>query len=90
MKCISATTSLFKDPFNPKRLDPSLSGKMKVLDYLLAITRKKTDDRWVLISNYTQTMDQFIEVGIALNFRYEIFGSYEVHIVRNKISFNTE
>ncbi|PAV58081.1 hypothetical protein WR25_25255 isoform F [Diploscapter pachys] len=57
-----ATTSLFKDPFNPKRLDPSLSGKMKVLDYLLAITRKKTDDRWVLISNYTQTMDQFIEL----------------------------
>lgn len=82
MKCISATISLFKDPFNSKRLDPSLSGKMKVLDYLLAITRKKTDDRWVLISNYTQTMDQFIEVGIVPNFRYEIFGSYEVHIVR--------
>ena len=46
-------------------LDVSLSGKMKVLDCILAITRKTTNDRFVLVSNYTQTMDQFAEVVVS-------------------------
>ena len=37
---------------------------MKVLDYILAVTRKNTDDRFVLISNYTETLDAFIEVSL--------------------------
>lgn len=53
---------LYPPSFNPKKMDPSHSGKMKVLDYLLAVTRKNTDDRFVLVSNYTETLDSFIEV----------------------------
>ncbi|GMT02363.1 hypothetical protein PENTCL1PPCAC_24537, partial [Pristionchus entomophagus] len=45
-----------------KAFEVSLSGKMKVLDCLLAITKKTTTDRFVLVSNYTQTIDQFVEL----------------------------
>ena len=34
-------------------------GKMVVLDCLLALTRATTDDKVVLVSNYTQTLDLF-------------------------------
>lgn len=34
-------------------------GKMLVLDYILAITKTTTDDKVVLVSNYTQTLDLF-------------------------------
>lgn len=36
-----------------------VSGKMLVLDYILAITKTTTDDKVVLVSNYTQTLDLF-------------------------------
>ncbi|KAM1382281.1 hypothetical protein ACFX2F_034762 [Malus domestica] len=39
-----------------------LSGKMHVLARLLAHLRKKTDDRIVLVSNYTQTLDLFVQL----------------------------
>ncbi|KAL8151353.1 hypothetical protein V2J09_021161 [Rumex salicifolius] len=39
-----------------------LSGKMHVLACLLAHLRKKTDDRIVLVSNYTQTLDLFAQL----------------------------
>ncbi|XP_042613373.1 DNA repair and recombination protein RAD54-like [Cyprinus carpio] len=35
------------------------SGKMLVLDYILAMTRTTTSDKVVLVSNYTQTLDLF-------------------------------
>ncbi|CAJ0579968.1 unnamed protein product, partial [Mesorhabditis spiculigera] len=50
---------LFPDSFFGRTFDPSTSGKMKVLDYLLAVTKKTSNDKFVLISNYTQTIDQF-------------------------------
>uniref|UniRef100_A0A1I7X0W4 DNA repair and recombination protein RAD54-like n=1 Tax=Heterorhabditis bacteriophora TaxID=37862 RepID=A0A1I7X0W4_HETBA len=53
---------LFPSSYSTKKLDPSSSGKMKVLDYLLAVTRKTSKDKFVLVSNYTQTIDQFVEV----------------------------
>lgn len=53
---------LYPQNFSSKTLDPQYSGKMKVLDYILAITKKTTNDRFVLVSNYTQTMDAFVEV----------------------------
>ncbi len=54
---------LFPAQFNASVIDPALSGKMKVLDYLLAVTRSTSTDKFVLISNYTQTIDAFVEVG---------------------------
>ncbi|KAI3777664.1 hypothetical protein L1987_47465 [Smallanthus sonchifolius] len=39
-----------------------LSGKMHVLARLLAHLRKRTDDRIVLVSNYTQTLDLIVQL----------------------------
>ncbi|KAI4318616.1 hypothetical protein MLD38_032295 [Melastoma candidum] len=39
-----------------------LSGKMHVLSRLLAHLRQRTDDRIVLVSNYTQTLDLFAQL----------------------------
>ncbi|XP_038067942.1 DNA repair and recombination protein RAD54-like [Patiria miniata] len=50
---------LFPDNYRPGKLQPDLSGKMLVLDYLLAVTRTTTSDKVVLVSNYTQTLDLF-------------------------------
>ena len=38
---------------------PYSIGKMLVLDCILAVTRATTDDKVVLVSNYTQTLDLF-------------------------------
>uniref|UniRef100_A0A8C6U9W8 DNA repair and recombination protein RAD54-like n=1 Tax=Neogobius melanostomus TaxID=47308 RepID=A0A8C6U9W8_9GOBI len=50
---------LFPSGYNPKTLETHLSGKMLVLDYILAITKSTTNDKVVLVSNYTQTLDLF-------------------------------
>ena len=50
---------LFPSTYDPQKLHSDLSGKMLVLDYLLAVTRSTTNDKVVLVSNYTQTMDMF-------------------------------
>uniref|UniRef100_A0A915BSD9 DNA repair and recombination protein RAD54-like n=1 Tax=Parascaris univalens TaxID=6257 RepID=A0A915BSD9_PARUN len=53
---------LFPSGFSDKTFEPSFSGKMKVLDCLLAVTKQTTDDKFVLVSNYTQTIDSFVEL----------------------------
>uniref|UniRef100_A0A158PBR6 DNA repair and recombination protein RAD54-like n=1 Tax=Angiostrongylus cantonensis TaxID=6313 RepID=A0A158PBR6_ANGCA len=55
--CLDQISDIFS-----KKFDPSISGKMKVLDYILAVTRKTCSDKFVLVSNYTQTIDQFVEL----------------------------
>lgn len=56
---------LFPGEFG-KKFEPAFSGKMKVLDYLLAATRATTNDKFVLVSNYTQTIDAFVEVSFGI------------------------
>uniref|UniRef100_A0A8D0GWF4 RAD54 like n=1 Tax=Sphenodon punctatus TaxID=8508 RepID=A0A8D0GWF4_SPHPU len=50
---------LFPAGYSTKSLEPQLSGKMLVLDYILAVTRSTSNDKVVLVSNYTQTLDLF-------------------------------
>lgn len=38
---------------------PFYVGKMLVLDYILAVTKSTSNDKVVLVSNYTQTLDLF-------------------------------
>lgn len=46
--------------YDPKRrLQPGLSGKLSVLDCLLAYVKGQSNDKVVLVSNYTQTLDLF-------------------------------
>lgn len=50
---------VFPPGYSTKALEPQLSGKMLVLDYILAVTRSRSSDKVVLVSNYTQTLDLF-------------------------------
>lgn len=57
---------LWPDDYVPKEargrdrdIKPWYSGKMQVLDRMLARIRQDTNDKIVLISNYTQTLDMF-------------------------------
>ncbi|XP_063483704.1 DNA repair and recombination protein RAD54-like isoform X10 [Symphalangus syndactylus] len=69
---------LFPPGYNSKTLEPQLSvgdcwlllfpGKMLVLDYILAVTRSRSSDKVVLVSNYTQTLDLFEKLCRARSF----------------------
>ncbi|XP_020780104.1 DNA repair and recombination protein RAD54-like [Boleophthalmus pectinirostris] len=61
---------LFPQNYNPKTLEPHLSGKMLVLDYILAITKSTTNDKVVLVSNYTQTLDLFEKLFRSRKYLY--------------------
>ncbi|XP_072130723.1 DNA repair and recombination protein RAD54-like [Mobula birostris] len=50
---------LFPPGYSTKFVEPQLSGKMLILDYILAMTRSTSSDKVVLVSNYTQTLDLF-------------------------------
>ncbi|CAL8098883.1 unnamed protein product [Orchesella dallaii] len=60
---------LTKDPL-PSKLSVEVSGKFQVLDMLLAVVRSTSDDKIVLVSNYTQTMDFFEKLCKLRNYGY--------------------
>ena len=63
----------FPQDYDPKRrLQPGLSGKLSVLDCLLAYVKGQTNDKVVLVSNYTQTLDLFERLCSLRNYgRFE-------------------
>jgi len=52
---------VFPNGYNPskQKLQPGLSGKLAILDCILAFVKSSTNDKVVLVSNYTQTLDLF-------------------------------
>lgn len=52
-----------------QRLQPGLSGKLSVLDCLLAFVKTNSTDKVVLVSNYTQTLDLFEKLSALRNYR---------------------
>ena len=50
---------LFPANFRPDQVQPEFSGKVMVVDGILAMLKSTTGEKVVLISNYTQTLDMF-------------------------------
>ena len=72
---LPGSESLFPDDYVPKDArgrdrdpKPWFSGKMQVLDRMLARIRQDTNDKIVLISNFTQTLDLFDKLCRARNY----------------------
>ncbi|PFX22519.1 DNA repair and recombination protein RAD54-like isoform X3 [Stylophora pistillata] len=61
---------MFPKTFSLKQVQPELSGKMQVLDYILAMTKSSTSDKVVLVSNYTQTLDLFEKLCRLRRYQY--------------------
>jgi len=55
---------------NTKNIQPTLSGKLAVLDCILAYTKARSDDKVVLVSNYTQTLDVFEQLARTRGYQY--------------------
>ncbi|OBS70513.1 hypothetical protein A6R68_00934 [Neotoma lepida] len=75
-KCVAeedgfeGTLDIFPPGYTSKAVEPQLSGKMLVLDYILAMTRSRSSDKVVLVSNYTQTLDLFEKLCRARRYLY--------------------
>jgi len=62
---------LFPPGHDPShKLRPELSGKLTVLDCLLAVVKSSSTDKVVLVSNYTQTLDMFENLCHIRNYGY--------------------
>ena len=47
-----------------------MSGKLTVLDCLLAVVKSTSSDKVVLVSNYTQTLDMFERLCVLRHYGY--------------------
>ncbi|XP_071117638.1 DNA repair and recombination protein RAD54-like [Haliotis cracherodii] len=53
-----------------KKIRPEMSGKFVVLDTLLAVVKSTSNDKVVLVSNYTQTLDLFEKLCRQRNYQH--------------------
>lgn len=60
----------YKTYFLFRDVNPELSGKFMLLDFMLASIRANSDDKVVLISNYTQTLDLFEQLARKRRYTY--------------------
>lgn len=67
-----ALISSFPDAFNNNaaKLQVEFSGKVKIVDTLLALIKSTTTDKVVLISNYTQTLDLFVTLCSMRGYKF--------------------
>ncbi|XP_014213792.1 DNA repair and recombination protein RAD54-like [Copidosoma floridanum] len=56
--------------YSTKDVLPEMSGKLMVLDCLLALIKSTTSDKIVLVSNYTQTLDLFEKLCAKRKYKY--------------------
>lgn len=56
--------------YDVRKVLPELSGKLMVLDCLLAVVKSTTNDKVVLVSNYTQTLDLFEKLSNHRHYNY--------------------
>lgn len=63
-------TQYFPFYSNRKVINVELSGKMMVLDCLLALIKSTTTDKVVLVSNYTQTLEMFERLCELRRYQY--------------------
>lgn len=61
---------LLPSNYNTKDVLPELSGKLLILDCILANLKTNTDDKIVLVSNYTQTLDLFEKLCRKRSYQY--------------------
>ncbi|XP_067621811.1 DNA repair and recombination protein RAD54-like [Eurosta solidaginis] len=64
------SSNIFPGNYNPKEFSPELSGKFMLLDFMLASIRANSDDKVVLISNYTQTLELFEKLARKRRYTY--------------------
>ena len=57
-------------PQDALKLGPSASAKLRVLDSLLHRLREDTDDKVVIVSNYTSTLDMIAALLSSLNYSF--------------------
>lgn len=67
---LEKAASLLPSNYSTKQLMPELSGKLMVLDCLLASIKTTTNDKIVLVSNYTQTLDLFEKLCHKRSYNY--------------------
>lgn len=56
--------------WNSRDIRPEQGGKILLLDVMLASIKATTDDKIVLVSNYTQTLDYFEKLSRKRGYRY--------------------
>lgn len=61
---------MFPTNFSAKQFQPELSGKMQVLDLILAVVKATSDDKVVLVSNYTQTIELFEKLARLRGYQF--------------------